>query len=265
MIIRRYQAERDARYAEQIAALELLATYPLGSDSFQIGHGANYFAFFDRLGTNHYYFALEGDRVAAVGAGILRTIEAPTWKVRAWYLCDLKVHPDYRGRHVPLRMLSKAFLPNYLRCRRGYAISMNPGDGSPNRIVRLISNFRWAPSRLATTLMIFSLDYDQLRRHVGVIERRRGPVSFLSLEGKKDIILKSTGHPMPLLHAQFGPCADPAAGTPRPGSVHMFCAPIDDALTAEFKARGFEPSGAASVIHHGMAGQDWRFILTSDI
>jgi hypothetical protein len=162
-------------------------------------------------------------------------------------------------------MLSRVFLPRYLQCRRGYAISMNPGDGSPNRIVRMMGHFRWARSALATQLSLFSLDTDTMTRVRPVVERHRGPVSFLSLAGKKDIVLASTGRPMPLLHAQFGPCAEAGASAPQPGHVHMLCAPENDALALELGALGLARSASASVIQHRMGHVDWRFVLTSDI
>src|SRR5690349_2320433 len=97
---------RDRRelYRDRIVRLESEARYPLGADFFGIDHGEDYFAFFDRLGDVHYYAAVDGDRVAAVATGIVRRVPQKTW-----YLCDLKVTPDYRKRHIPLRMLKSAF------------------------------------------------------------------------------------------------------------------------------------------------------------
>jgi hypothetical protein len=257
-------AEHEA-LRPRIAALEQLATYPLGADSFKISHGDDYFAFFSRLGKLHYYLVLDGSRVVAVAAGVLRPRPRPSW-----YLCDLKVHPEYRGRHLPLKLLTRVFVPRYLECRRGYAISMNPGDGSPNRIVRMLGHFRWLSSALATTLELFSLDEPALRASLDAIERHRGKVSYLSLAGIKDIVLTSTGAPMRLAHVQFGPCSARAGDRghspePLPGHVHMLCAPRGDALAVELRGRGLVPSATASVIHHRMADTDWGFVLTSDI
>jgi hypothetical protein len=162
-------------------------------------------------------------------------------------------------------MLSRAFWLNYLRCPRGYAISMNPGDGSPNRIVRLMSHFRWAPTGLAATLELFSLSAEQMRASEALIREHRGEVSYLSLAGKKDIVLTSSGAPMKLLHVQFGPCAEPGLPQPQEGAVHMLCAPSGDALALALCSRGLLPSATASVIHHRMGKADWRFVLTSDI
>lgn len=245
-------------YQSRIAQLEKLASYPLGTDSFQIDHGSDYFAFFDRMGATLYAVALEGDQVVAVAAGILR--EMP---VRAWYLCDLKVHPDYRKQHIPLHMLSRFFIPNYLKCRKAYAISMNPHNDSNNRIAKLLSRFRWASSSIATQLSIYSFDAETVERARATIEKHRGPFSFLSLAGKKDLILKSTGLPLPLLHFQFG--GQSPLTQPQSRFTHMLCCPEDDPLQEELQSLGLQPGTSATVIHHRMADADWKFISTSEI
>lgn len=255
----RIRRKDRSRYQEPLAALEKKARYPLGEDSFTIEHGADYFAFFDRLGTVEYHAALDGDRVVAVGCGILRRVPR-----RTWYLCDLKVDPEYRGRRIPLAMLSRAFLPNYLRCPRGYAISMNPAKGE-NRVVRLLQKFRWARITVPAYLEIYSLDDARMREVAPVVERHRGPISYLSLAGKKDLVLASTGRPLPLMHVQFGPCAEAGAREPRDGHAHMLCAPGGDPLAHALAERGIAPTATASIVQHRMSWSDWRFVLTSDV
>lgn len=261
-------AERAA-YQERLAALERLASYPLGRDRFQISHGADYFAFFDRMGATHFFVALEGERVAAAGCGVLRRVpfRRGARPRRTWYLCDLKVHPEFRRRHIPLRMLRAGFCPRYLYAPRGYGISMNPGDGSPNRVVRLVQHWRWSPLRLVGNLGIYSLDAAAMRDVWEVVERARGPLSFSSPRGIKDIVLESTGQPMPLLHAQFGAerLEGAASREPVAGHVHMLCCLESDPLAAALAERGHAPGATASVVAHGMRGCDWEFVLTSEI
>ncbi len=259
-------AAQAGRWQPGITALEAGAWYPLGEDRFRIDHGVDYFAFFRRLGALRYYVAEVDGEVVAVAAGVLRRVplvEGGPLK-RCWYLCDLKVRPDHRGAHLPLRMLSRAFPLNYLRCPRGYGISMNPPGGA-NRMVRLLQRFRWASATLGATLELFSLDAVEMNRARAFVETHRGPISFLSLAGKKDIVMEGTGRPMPLLHVQFGPLAEAGAPAPVPGSVHMLCAPVGDPLAAGLRRLGFTPSATASVIQHRMGSSDWRFVLTSDI
>lgn len=262
----RIDSTQRAAFSARVAALERLASYPIGDDTFRIDHGPDYFAFFDRLGQTRYYVAVDGDDVVAVGCGVLRTLTpAPGARPRrAWYLCDLKVHPEHRGRRIPLRILRRAFLPCYLRAPRGYAISMNPGDGRPNRVVKLLSHWRWTPIRQVGELAIWSLDADQARDVEPLIREHRGAVSYLSLAGVKDIVLGSTGQPMPLLHTQF----DAQAGqhpAPRADHVHMVCAPEGDPLAQALRARGLTPGAGASLLAHGLRDCDWRFVQTSEI
>jgi len=254
-------------WAERIKELEASAEYPIGEDMFRIDHGSDYFAFFRRLGRLRYYAWLEGDRLAAVGAAVLRKISET--KVRAWYLSDLKVHPDFRGQGLPLKIVGRAFLGNYLRCSRAYAISMNTPGQDFNRIERLISRFRWARSSEACKLQIWSLDFDTMHSVAPTIELYRGPLSYLSLLGIKDLILRSTGAPLPLLHVQFGPAAARVSGgllsEAQAGFSHMFCSPAGDPLDLALQSLGLQATASATVITHRMANSDWSWVLTSDI
>jgi len=253
-----------AAYAAGIAALEAGASYPLGDDRFTLDHGEDYFAFFDRLGETRHVLAVEGGEVIAVGCGVVRTIPRGGDAIEAWYLCDLKVRPDARGRRIPLRILASAFPSGVLRCRRGYAISMDPPDRE-NPVVRLLGRFALAPIRRVAGLVLFSLGASAMREAAALLERARGPIGYRSLAGIKDVVLASTGRPMPLLHVQHGPLGDPATLEPDPGAVHMFCVPDDDPLLASLRSAGLEPSATASVLAHGLDGCRYDFVLTSDI
>jgi hypothetical protein len=262
--------KRDrAAFQARLAALEKLATYPLGADTFQLDHGPDYFAFFDRLGDVLYLAVLDGDALAAVGCGMLRRVplrhgERPT---RTWYAADLKVHPHHRGERLPLKMVARNFLWNYLRCPRLYGITMNPDGGGENRIVRLAARWRWTPVGPGPLLNIWSFDRDAMRRVLPIIERHRGPVRLRSLEGVKDLVLGSTGGRLPLLHAEWGEAAPGGAlvDGPQPDHVHMACAPEGDPLTAELRGLGLAPGATATIVHHRMGRSDWRFVLTSEI
>jgi hypothetical protein len=268
------QADR-ASFEERVFALEKGVTYPLGDDFFEIDHGDDYFAFFDRLGETAYHVVLDEDRVVAVGCGVLRAIPkgfgGPPEKI--WYGCDLKVHRDYRRRRLPWEMFKYAFPRKYPSCGRGYGISMNPGDGSENPVVRMCERFSLAPMRLGATLFFYSLNAREMQEVAPLLGAERGALSYLSLGGIKDIVLQSTSAPMPLLHVQFGPCAErnpsPRRGrrfdAPQPANVHMFCTPVEDDLARAMHDRGYLPSATASVVQHRMGAWDWRFVLTSEI
>jgi GNAT superfamily N-acetyltransferase len=264
MRVVRIEREERPIWAGPVAALEAGARYPLGADRFRIDHGRDYFAFFDRLGDVAYYAAVDEGEVIAVGCGVLRHFTTPSGPLDAWYIGDLKVRPEHRGKRIPLRMFAAAFGPESARCRRGYGISMN-APGARNRVLGIFERFPGAPIRAAAVLRIWSLTADEARAALPIMQAHRGAVGWLSLAGVKDIVLESTGRPMPLLHAQFGPQAAGGAAKPTDGAVHMLCAPDGDALTTDLIAAGFAPGASATVITLWMDGFDWRTVLTSEI
>ena len=265
--IRELHSEEWKVYQSRIADLEKGTSYPLGEDRFEIDHGEDYFAFFTRLGQLHYYVVLDGERVVAVVAAILRRVPPANRQEpkSVWYLCDLKVHPEYRGRYLPLSIFAHAFAKLYPRCARGYAISMDTDTERPNRVALMLKRFPLAPMSIATKLGIVSLNAKQMQEVEPVLREHFGRISYLSLAGKKDIILQSTRAPMPLLHVQFGPCAEEGYTEPIDDHVHMFCVSIDHPLLEMLKHQAIYPSATATVVHHRMEKWDWDFILTSDI
>ncbi len=265
--IRELNSKEWESFQSKVSDLEKGTSYPLGEDRFEIDHGEDYFAFFTRMGQLHYYVALDGDRVVAVAAAILRSIPpAPQQEPKkVWYLCDLKVHPEYRGRYVPLSIFVHAFPKLHPICSRAYGISMDTDRKRKNRVALMLSRFPLAPMTIATQLEIVSVDSKRMRKVEPVLRRYFGDVSYLSLEGKKDIILQSTGSAMPLLHVQFGPCAEQGYTEPLRDHVHMFCVSEDHPLLEVLRHHEISPSASATVVHHRMAEWDWSFILTSDI
>lgn len=262
----RIDRDRDRR-KEQLARFDALFTYPYGNDRFALDHGDDYFAFFDRLGEVNAYAFVEGDELRGMGIAILREVPFRRGERarRVWYVCDAKTHPEHRGRKLSHRAAARRFLPTYLRCGRAYAISMNPGDGSANRVVQHTLRFRLAPVSVAGVLGIYSFDADAMREIEPLLIQHRGPVGYLSLEGKKDLIMESTKSRLPLIHVQFGPCAEPGAIEPTAGHTHMFCALEGDSLHRELEARRIAPAATATIVAHRMKRCDWQFVLTSDI
>ncbi len=258
VVVRVLDAEELDVYGPRIAAVEAAVDYPLGADRFCIDHGADYFAFFRRLGRLRYVIAECGLELLAMLAVIERElVDGP-----AWYVGDLKLAPGGEGLALTRRLLAVASAE--AGPSRAYGISMNPATDAPNRIVRLLA--RLVPeTRVATTLGFYTVDAIQMRHLEGLVAAHRGPLGYLSLAGIKDIVLQSTGRPMPLVHVQYGPDAEPAGHRPIEGGAHMFCTPVGDALDRSVREHGGVPMATATVVQVGMNSTDWSFVLSSDI
>jgi hypothetical protein len=252
---------KDREYfQERIEALEKIAEYPLGNDFFKISHGSDYFNFFDRLGDTHYFVCLVDAKVVAVACGIIRYLEKPIF-----YLCDLKVHPDYRGKHLPLKILFKAAFLYYLKCPRGYAISMDHQNQKENRVAKLLKKFWILPFNVSTQILIYSFSFEQVTAVQSLIEKHKGNISFLSLKGIKDLVLKSTQMPMPILHIQYGKNAAQGRIEPLENHVHMLALSKTDQLVSELSQINIFPNSTATLISHNAKNYNWDFVQTSDI
>lgn len=251
----------------QLEALEHLAEYPLGEDAFRISHGRDYFAFFERLGELYYFALEEGGVLVAVGCGMVRPAEGAL--PRRWYAADLKVHPDWRGRHLPMRMLRGLFLQNYLRCPRGYGVAMDPADGREPPALRSFRHFPWLARATSTRMFpldLWAADAEGMSRALPILIAARGAPRFLSLAGVKDLLLRSTGAPMPLLHLSWSARPAPAVlDAPREGHTHMWCTPRASRLRAPLIDAGFAPTATATVITHRLPGFDGEEIETAEI
>lgn len=231
--------------------------YPLGDDYFNIVHGDNYYAFFERLGDVHMNMIEKNNELIATACGVLRTINHK----QCWYLCDLKVDPEYRGLHIPFKLAYDAKYKLNL-CGKAYGITMNKPN-SENKVIKLSTHLSMFNFKVVKEpLMIYSITYTKLLSIRNIIEKHRGPISFLSLENTKDLILKSTKKPMKILHIQYN---DTGLKNPLPNYTYMFCCLYNDSLYKDLLKVDILTSTTASIIHHQMDDWDWRFILTSDI
>lgn len=245
---------------------EEYTTYPFGEDRFFISHGKDYFAFFQRLGTPYWALTINPEeKIVSRICVILRNVPTLYGKMqKAWYLCDLKKDRLYQSTNT-LAVLFRAIFYLIWKCQRGYAISMNKSDGS-NPLHLVIKKSVFLPYLRYDTLAIFSCSYEQLLIFLPTIEKYRGSITYLNLQGKKDIILKKTGK-LPLLHLQFGPMKSESntLSSPLPDFTYMWCAPISDPLSTALAKLNCMPSATASIISFRMKKSDWSSILTSDI
>lgn len=254
------------RWQAQLEALEGLSEYPLGTDSFRVSHGQNYFAFFERMGEVAYYGLEDAGQLVAVGCGILRPAEVG--RKRCWYVSDVKVHPQFRGRHLMVHLFARAFFQNYVRCPRGYAVAMDAADGRMPPSLRSIQHFRWL-SATATgyvRLNIYSADEEAMSRLWPVVTAGRAQARLVSLRGVKDLVLQSSKQPLPLLHLSFSARPAPVSfEAPQPGSMHMWCAPQESALAQALSRLQVLPTATATVLHHRLPGFDGSALETAEI
>ena len=253
-------------YNKELKQLESIMEYPYGKDFFKIDHGKSYFSFFKRLGLPYFNIALYNEKVIACGCGIIRQIPYKNKMKKSWYICDLKVHPEFRGQGIPARLFKKKLIYHFLKCPRGYTISMDPLQG-PNKVVKMIEKFPLFPLKKISSLHFFEFSKNEVMTLKSDIENIiNDTVSFKSLSGIKDIVLKSSNTPLPLLHAQYGSMADSSTSLQMPSEGrYMFCAVDHSDLHHFFLHRNFQPSAKASILAYNMKFFDWNFILSSDI
>lgn len=234
--------------------------YPLGDDQFRIDHGQNYFAFFERLGEMNFGVCTVKNKVVGTACAVRRQIN----KDIVWYLCDLKIDKEHRGLRMPYKMLT-TLGPKVGLKGKIYGVSMN--SGQDNRVLKLAKNIPIINFKSNGNLLIFSLDYDSMVKAVPTIIRYRGNISFITLSGIKDLILKSTMKPKKICHIQWAPCGQfvGCACEPQKDHDHMFCCPENDPMAHDLNSNGITTDITATIISANMGGCDWRFILTSDI
>jgi hypothetical protein len=254
----------QSEFNAQLKALEAHMHYPFGSDSFTIDHGQDYFAFFNRLGLAHFHLAMTQRSIVGCGAGIIRTFPSLNGKTRVWYLCDLKVHPGHRRQGIPNRLFRKNLPWNFLRCQRAYTISMNPSEGK-NRVLDVIGRFPWLPLRLLCSLHFYQLTFSEVCAVLPEINQIVGEeVRFLSLRGIKELVMKSSGLPLSLYHAQYGPFASPQSELPSAEGAYLFCSPEGTRLQLFLESK-FKSTANASVLGFRVNPQLCEHILSSDI
>lgn len=261
--VKKVDASERESVGPKLRTLEQQALYPLGDDFFQIDHGEDPFAFFDGMGDASTWAAFDGETLAGVATGVLRTLPSG----RAWYACDLKVDAAYRRQGVAKAIALRAVPLELLRCSRGYGVAMlgQSGEAVAKAWVRSLPDWLIAEG---PRLHLYSLSRPQASALTSTIEQHRGRLRFANHFGTKDIVLKSTGAPMQLWHCQFGPLARVGAKDELPRGndvVIMLCAVKEDSLDQALTDAGLLPSATAQVLHRGMSDETFDWLLTSDI
>lgn len=254
-----------------IAALDRAVTWPLAAEAVRLDRGPDAFAGLDRLGMPKVVAMLDGERLAAIGAGVLRGLplrqgEAPA---PCWQLTDVRVDPAYAGQHLPLAMLQAPDVAlAYARAPRAFTVAMGPLDPNPDRLLRRLNHMPLAKFEPGPELGIYTLDGETVLDLIPLLEQFRGHVGYYAPLGVRDLVPVGGEAPVPIVHVTWDPLGKGVApsnrAAPVPGHAHMFCAPHGDPLAIALAARGILPSSTAAIAHHRMGRADWRFLLTAD-
>ena len=254
-----------------IAALDRAVIWPLAAETVRIDRGPDAFACLDRLGTPKVVAMVDGDRLAALGAGVLRGLplrqgEAPA---ACWQLTDVRVDPAYKGQHLPLAMLAGPDIAlAYARAPRAFTVAMCPLDTNPARLLRRLARLRFPKFEPGPELGVYTLDGETILDLIPLLQQFRGHIGYYAPLGVKDLVPLTAEAPVPLLHVTWDPLGKGVApsnrAAPMMGHTHMFCAPHGDPLAIALAARGILPTSTAAIAHHRMGRADWRFLLTAD-
>jgi hypothetical protein len=275
-----------APHAASLRELERSVRYPVadGAEHFFIDHGPRYHPFFSTLGEAFFLLALEGERVAGVVVGVKRSVDWCGRPVRSFYLCDLKIAPEHRGRGLVQRMILHGLgaLPRDGRLRgwkllHGAAMRGARGDVMqsarglhPMRLFRPSARLRlyFTPPATLARLHVANAPPPPTRAGVDLSPRpvppgEEGPLAKLgvvSTAGRKDLCLVSSGAPWPLVHLALGPSrwrptwgaylAAAGAALVAEGLAGPACFAIDERLAdhvAWLAAEGVEPGAVCTV------------------
>lgn len=252
--------------------------YPLGEDLFYISHGNNYFAFFNRLGEPHYIIIIDPNDKKIIGTmiGIKRLIKNKNnLLTELWYICDLKIDKKYQGRHLSLKIFQKALSISPMK--KFYSVSMYP---TCKKIMKLLNYLKYLGIKSYGYLNIYSFNYDEMIDMQTLLEKNWKNICYVDLSKKKDIILKSSGKSMKLLHLQHDlvkkssdVCQDQDQDEiiykkPQKDYVHMFCLHENNVLNEKIKKYfkiDEKDIAKALIIGYQMNDYNFDFILTSDI
>jgi len=279
--------------------------YPLDRGKrFRILHGkgaGDYFGFVRRLGSPKFYIAinkknreitrqftidgrpvekkvvLRAGEIAGVGCGILREMSQPGGRsLKAWYICDLKVKDAYRGEHIPIRLFQKGFW-RFFQCSRGYAICMNPGDGTVPKAARIWQR-HGALSSNTLALNLYNINAEHFAGSRGRIEQAcQGQITFKSMTGIKEFEIFQESDPAQteewrILHIQHGlkgekELSAAVSTDPKPGYDHLIAAVVGSALDRALAAtENIQKFSSATIVYRGLDPAIFEnTILTNEI
>lgn len=255
-------------YCEKLSQFEKIFSYAFGSDSFSIEHGKNYFAFFDRLGESNFFIALDNQEIIMTVSVIIRHIKLSrnSRPEKIGYICDLKIHPEYRGRYLIQKLTVFAKREFQDVSDKFYAISMDQVPFSFNRLLNITQKLTILPLSKASHLVFYLLSYEQGKIAEMFLKNYFKTLNFISLSGQKDLILKSNSKALPFLHLSSETQNSlKNFETWQIGFQHMFCIPSHELIIEDLAKLGISYFTTATILQHGINTSDWRFIYSCDI
>lgn len=250
--------------AVKIFEKEMQQTYPLGEDAFTINHGDNYFAFFRRLGNVSFFLINNANSIVGTACAIERNLAGNKF----WYLCDLKISPQHRGKNLSFYLFLHMFYKFFMKTKQGYLISMDPNSNQIVKIFNKIKNFFGLDIRFSK-ILIYNMDKKSLAGIEKYLQNIFGELSYLSISGKKDLILSSTQRAIPLYHLQHGVFSDKKNSVPYKNlpenAMIMFCVEATNPVVLNLQKLNITTNISATIISHKMDFMNWNNILTSEI
>jgi hypothetical protein len=235
------------------------------NDYYVYDYSKDLFKFYERLGNVLMILCKDrSNKIIGTSCSINRKIPNMNNQiVDVWYICshsfnDIKYSLDLINKYIHIGSYN-----NY----RGYGILMNE-DYKKNKLLKSINKIPNMKLKYGGILLIYSLDYITLYKVLPLITKYKGGnIYYLSLNGIKDKVMKSTYKSVDILHLQYGYCSDHSnsLNKPLPDYLHMFCCLNTESLVYELAKKGVYPIESGSIIHNNMDDMDWRFILTSDL
>lgn len=250
-------------YNDRLRDFEHIFQYPLGNDRFFIDHGMNYFKFFDLLGTPYIYVGEEDSKIVAVAIIVLRDIDIYNSgsKEKIWYICDLKIHPSYRGKFFIQHFTEIVYKRYSHLSSKIYGISMNPSKET-NKLIQLASRLPDLDLKLSQELNFYLLNKPQLSTASQLLTNKYNTMNFISLRGTKDLILASTNNPLNIAHCSSKKMQEElVTGN---SYKYMFCFPVHEDINSKLSKLDLYPIATASIISN-INNCSWDFILTSEI
>lgn len=240
--------------------------YPYGNDYFSIDHGDNYFSFFERLGKIDLTYCLDKSSNSVVGSFI--KVKRKTGNDNVSYMCDLKVDKRFRNINLGTNLVLKnVFLDHFFE--KMYAISMDDSTNPISIIEKKIKKYQWLLPIVELKfqkLLIYSLNYQEIIQILPKLEEKLGKIRYISLEGKKDLILKSNNQKIKLFHLDWGFCNHSyPVREPLEDYQYMFCFLENNPIVKELDNLGISTNITAKLIHNCPDDFSFNFIRTSDL